>query len=259
MSAGLGSAFQGGANIVTAYFIGAEHSLGGIVPDVCIEEQHRDDLIITELPVEKGAAITDHSYKRPAALSLRYGFSNSSAGNDDYVRQVYQMLLALQASRRPFSVSTGKRLYSNMLLAAIDTGTDNKTANSMFVSAVCREIVLTSTQSSGGAAGSPGDNASQASPENTGSATDRGAVNPDYVNFSGNSSTAFGGYDPNLGLGATSSSGSLGGLTVAGVGTFDNSLGDNTVSSDPSGLGGNTGLFGRYNPNSFQNVQPFRI
>lgn len=264
MSAGLQSFGSALSQVSALYFVSqANHTLGGIIPDCCIEEQHRDDLVITELPVEQGAAITDHSYKRPATLALRYGFSDSSAGQVGYVRQVYDMLLRLQQSRKPFTVSTGKRLYQNMLLQSIDTGTDVKTANSMFVSAVCKEIVLTSTQSTstgGTSASVPDSNSSQASPETTSAVVDKGAVNPDYVNFTGNNATSFGGYDPNLGLGATSASGSVGDLTVEGEGAFDNSSLPPVVStSDPSALGGNPGLFGRYNPNAFSNVQPFRI
>lgn len=261
MSAGLQS-LSSAVQSATLYFIGrSTHNLGGIVPDCCIEEQHRDDLIVTELPVEQGAAITDHSYKRPAGLALRYGFSDSSAGRAGYVRDVYDMLLRLQASRRPFSVSTGKRMYNNMLLTSIDVGTDNKTANSMFVSATCKEVILTSTQSaSSNSASVAQDQSAQTNPEATGSVVDRGAVNPDYVNFSGNNATAFGGYDPNLGLGATSASGTVGDLMVEGQGSFDNSsLPPVVSSSDPAALGGNAGLFGRYNPNAFTNVQPFRI
>jgi len=262
MSAGLQSFGSALSQISTLYFISqSNHSLGGINPDCCIEEQHRDDLVITELPVEQGAAISDHSYKRPALLSLRYGFSDSSAGQAGHVRQVYNMLLSLQASRQPFTVSTGKRLYKSMLLQSIDTGTDNKTANSMFVSAVCREIILTSTQSTAGNSASPAQsNSNQSSPETSSAVVDKGAVNPDYVNFSGNNATTYGGYDPNLGIGATSASGTVGDLMVEGEGSFDNSSLPPVVSnSDPSSLGGNPGLFGRYNPNAFSNVQPFKI
>jgi hypothetical protein len=40
--------------------------IGVIIPDVVVSEKHSDTLEITEHPVETGAAISDHAYKRPA-------------------------------------------------------------------------------------------------------------------------------------------------------------------------------------------------
>lgn len=42
-----------------------------------IEELHTDDLEITEHPVEQGANIADHAFKRPAEVVLKLAWSNS--------------------------------------------------------------------------------------------------------------------------------------------------------------------------------------
>lgn len=47
------------------------------IPQVTIEEDHLDVLSITDHPVEYGSNITDHSFKHPAELVLKYGWSNS--------------------------------------------------------------------------------------------------------------------------------------------------------------------------------------
>ena len=48
-----------------------------IVAQATIEERHADDLEVTEHPLQQGASIADHAYKRPARLVLQLGWSNS--------------------------------------------------------------------------------------------------------------------------------------------------------------------------------------
>jgi hypothetical protein len=50
----------------------------GFGADITVEEKHSDILTVTENPVEQGAAITDHAFKRPAELTVRVGYSDSS-------------------------------------------------------------------------------------------------------------------------------------------------------------------------------------
>jgi hypothetical protein len=45
--------------------------------DITIEETHSDQMEITEHPIEQGANITDHAFKRPAEVTLKLGWSNS--------------------------------------------------------------------------------------------------------------------------------------------------------------------------------------
>lgn len=124
-------------------------SIGEFVADVTIEEDGEDELVITELPVEQGAAITDHSFKRPASIKILVGYSNSSltsGGNPNYVQDVYAGFLRLQASRQLFDVFTGKRAYSNMLMSRLHQHTDQKLENALLMSVECRQIILTQTQ-----------------------------------------------------------------------------------------------------------------
>ena len=48
-----------------------------IMPNIVVHERHHDEVIMTEQPVEIGAAITDHSFRNPSRLRLVYGYSNS--------------------------------------------------------------------------------------------------------------------------------------------------------------------------------------
>jgi hypothetical protein len=123
--------------------------IGPFQANVTIEERHLDELAITEHPVEQGAAITDHSFKRPASVVIRAGWSNSrkeANGNPNYVLEVYDGFLALQATRFPFEILTGKRAYLNMLIQRLQVTTDESSENALMMVCECREVIIASTQ-----------------------------------------------------------------------------------------------------------------
>lgn len=141
--------------------IDPKRSIGSIVAHVTMEEVATDELQITEHPVELGANITDHVFKKPADLIVRCGWSNASLGGvkglitalqggdafgSDYVSGVYNQLLALQESRIPFDVSTGKRLYTNMLMRSLGVTTDEKSEYTLMVTAVFKQVLIVQTQ-----------------------------------------------------------------------------------------------------------------
>ncbi len=153
------------SDVVTAVFM-PKRKLGPIKAQVTIEETHSDELVITEHPVEQGAAISDHAYKRPAEVTLKCGWSNSglqsvgqvltaaygliadgsSGSGFNYVKDVYRKLLALQESRIPFTILTGKRQYKNMLIRSLSTTTDETSENCLNVTVSCREVILVRTR-----------------------------------------------------------------------------------------------------------------
>lgn len=157
-----------------ALITGAFRSIGTIIPNVVVEENHHDELLITDHPVEFGAIISDHAFKKPVSVQMRCGWSNSSAQTEGYVQQVYQALIALQDERQPFDVYTGKRVYHNMLLQSLAVTTDQESEWALMVVADLREIIITNTQ----ATAAP--NAAQAAPQRTGSPSYLGtqATNP---------------------------------------------------------------------------------
>jgi hypothetical protein len=141
--------------------------INDLIAMVTVEEDHEDDLVITEHPVEFGAAITDHAYKRPSEVKVRVGWSQSSGVsrlgeqriND--VREIYEKVLALQNSRNPFTLWTGKRIYQNMLVASIRVHTDARFEFTFMADIQLKEILLVSTQTITGANNA----AAQAQPE----------------------------------------------------------------------------------------------
>jgi len=135
--------------------------IGGIEIAAMLEEIHSDTLQVTEHPVELGAAITDHAYKRPCEVVIRCGWSNStlsafvsaisslfsgSMSASDYVSSVYSQLLTLQESRVPMDITTSKRQYSNMLITSLQVTTDQRSSAVLMVQATCRQIIIVQTQ-----------------------------------------------------------------------------------------------------------------
>lgn len=143
-----------GGEIISAFFSPKRSISSSVVSFqayVTLEERHHDELVITDHPVEQGAAISDHAYKKPAEVTLTLAWSNSSLSAitsfqlSDYNRFVYKQLQTLQASRTPFDLSTGKRRYQNMLIHSLDTTTDAKTENSLIITLHCREVIIVQT------------------------------------------------------------------------------------------------------------------
>lgn len=184
--------------------------LPNIIAHATVEERHTDRLHITDHPVEQGAAISDHAFKRPAEVVLKLGWSNSPAGlglagaalgvgaaanstvrnlanifgvaegvqsalnggEPGQIDAIYQQLLQLQVTRALFVVYTGKRVYENMLCETLVTESDYKTANALPITMVCRQVILVNTQTV------PLPQDKQADAKETGSAEDRGPVQP---------------------------------------------------------------------------------
>lgn len=124
--------------------------LGPIIPDCAVEEHHVDRLEITQHPVELGASVSDHAFMLPFEVSLRYGWSNSAlanfGGSENYIDEIYYQLQGLQQSRQPFNIVTGKRLYQNMMLCELDVVTDARSEKALMVEAMCRQVIIVSTQ-----------------------------------------------------------------------------------------------------------------
>lgn len=157
-----------------------KRSVGGISAMVTIEESHHDEMAVTEHPVEIGANISDHAFLLPSEVrivagwskspnftvagidSLQSGVQNAVAaatnsaiydafvgpgGSLDYTQTIYQKFRELMASRQPFDIYTGKRVYQNMLIRSIGTTTTGETENAILIDMVCRQVLLVKTKS----------------------------------------------------------------------------------------------------------------
>lgn len=121
-----------------------------IVPDVVVEEITTDTLRITDHPVETGCAISDHAFKMPVECVMRCGFSDSSGMYEGYSRMVWQYFIELQNKREPFSVTTPKRTYQDMLVSFLNVSEDEETSHALRINIGLRQVIITSTSSTPG-------------------------------------------------------------------------------------------------------------
>ena len=146
-------------DIRSALFRLQARQLGLLIPSVVVSEKHVDALEITEHPVEIGASVNDHAYKRASEVTMECGFAGGGSildlvdisgiglGIGQSPKEIYQQLLDLQSSRVPFDVVTGKRTYSNMLIRAIEVTTERTSENVLTCVLTLREVLMTQTQS----------------------------------------------------------------------------------------------------------------
>ena len=126
-----------------------QRSIGTIFPDVAIEEVHRDEAQITVHPVNTGTPVSDHMFFMPQTVELRWSWSNSAAQAEGYVQEVYQQMLALQQSRQPQDISTGKRQYTNMLSRSVLEKTDGESEFSLPLIVIAQQLITTSVTTTG--------------------------------------------------------------------------------------------------------------
>lgn len=128
----------------------------GPVPIQCvIREKPLAELEITEIPIEFGAAVTDHAYPLPKRVTLEVA--------DDFGAATYAALVRCQESREPFTLVTGLSVFSNMLIKRIEPERDKDFSTTFRGMIDLQEIIIVETayataepDGSSPAAGNPG-------------------------------------------------------------------------------------------------------
>ncbi|MCF6710241.1 phage baseplate protein [Raoultella ornithinolytica] len=154
-------------DILSTLFQQNSRRIGLMVPSVVVSEKHTDMLEITEHPVERptsaGAGfIADHAYRRPSEVVMEIGFAGGGSLLDFYdtrnfglstplnsmgPKEVYAELLNMQQEKQLLDVTTGKRLYKNMLIRSLEVTTDRATENVLSAMVTLREVIITQTKS----------------------------------------------------------------------------------------------------------------
>lgn len=131
-------------------FIYVKTNIAGYFFDAILRSEHTSSVQITEHPVETGAAITDHSFVKPAQLVMEVGMTDVAksfidgqfAGGWSRSVQAYKVLLDLQQQRVPFSVLTRLKRYDNMLIETIAVPDDYATRYGLKATVTMREIFV---------------------------------------------------------------------------------------------------------------------
>lgn len=124
---------------ISLFPTGPSRMIDTINVNVVIRERSTDTLTVTKQPVQQGASISDHAFMEPTVFSHTILFSANLTLS---LSKLYQQLLALQTARTPFTIITPKRIYTNMLLTSLSEFTDDKTENTLAISASYQQVIL---------------------------------------------------------------------------------------------------------------------
>lgn len=120
--------------------IGPSRNFAGFSGYVTVTEDTVDEIEITQQPVQQGASIADHAYKKPIGLSIQIQFNTSLLAAS--LADTYAQLLALQSTFVPFDVTTPKRVYSNMMLKMLKCTTNKQTENILAINCTFQEALI---------------------------------------------------------------------------------------------------------------------
>lgn len=115
-------------------------SIGGILVDVVLSEEHEAEMEIASHPVEKGASISDHAWRKPYKVTLE------SVIDSPLAVASWQDLLDLQEDAEPFDLVTGLKVYPNMLIKRLSATRDKEHARILKFTAELEEVVIANTE-----------------------------------------------------------------------------------------------------------------
>jgi hypothetical protein len=111
--------------------------IGPVPLRVILTERHSSSLGITELPIETGAKITDHSYVEPKKLELSFA--------DEGAALTYMALVRFQETRIPFNIMSGLYRYKNMMIKEISAERSADVSCILKGTALLQEVILVET------------------------------------------------------------------------------------------------------------------
>lgn len=112
-------------------------AIGPVAINCVLTEKHTTELDITEIPIETGAKVTDHAVVMPKKLALDVA--------NDAATATFNSLVRFQESRVPFSIVSGLKVYSNMLIKRIDAERDATFSRVLRAKVDLQEIIIVST------------------------------------------------------------------------------------------------------------------
>ena len=135
---------------------GQGRTIMGLFADVTIEEKHKDEVEITEHPTDVGSPMSDHAYKLPPEVSMKLGWSESAGRLNGMVGDtllsettglvaVYEVLQTLQDNFVRLVASTGKRLYTNMLIKSLSCTTDMTSEHVLMIDITFKKVFISQT------------------------------------------------------------------------------------------------------------------
>lgn len=114
-------------------------TIGPVPVSVILRERHASSIGLTEIPIETGAKVTDHSYIEPKKLDLEFA--------DEFAAATWNALVRFQESRTPFTVVSGLMVYKNMMIKELVADRDERISSIIKGVASLQEAIIVSTVS----------------------------------------------------------------------------------------------------------------
>lgn len=133
---------------VSLFFRQEGWSVGEIGLDLILDEEHSQDVVVTEHPVQKGSPVADHVVAEPREGSFRALVTNWSInhptpdGTDPSNRasEAWEALKALQLKGEPVVIVTALEVYRDVVITHLDTGRDGTTGDALEIQIDFRQI-----------------------------------------------------------------------------------------------------------------------
>ncbi|MFN3833380.1 MAG: phage baseplate protein [Allorhizobium sp.] len=127
--------------------------IGPVPIDCIISEKLESTLDITEIPIENGSRVSDHAVVMPKKVTLDLATGNAAA--------TYAALERFQESRVPFTMVTGLKVFTSMLVKRISAERDATFSKILKATVDLQEVILVGTSY---VADPAGDNANRGNP-----------------------------------------------------------------------------------------------
>lgn len=122
--------------------------INGYLIDIAIELTETYEAEVTEYPVESGGSINDNLNNRGVSLSVKFKVSDTPTGEIAKARSANVVpsseargyLLALRASREPFTVEAVGRIWDNLVFETLEFPVDDTTGAALDGNATLREV-----------------------------------------------------------------------------------------------------------------------
>jgi len=153
-----GNSYSDGA---VSLFFGLNRTLtvgdGGVTFDAFVTEEHSKSIKLTEIPVEDGSIVNDHSVMMPRKLNIRAIKSNTpifyggalaktlisgdlgKIGENNSAIE-WQALIEVLEKREPLRIVTVFEVYDSMVLTDIGTVSDKDSSETLIVDMVFQEF-----------------------------------------------------------------------------------------------------------------------
>lgn len=127
------------------------NSIGSIVIDATIRENHELSAEVTEHPVESGSTISDHIFNAPIRVLLEGEVTDSPVQLFNFSvgerrLEAYAQFLEIRKAREPVTLVTGLSVYSDMVMTSLSMPQEVGTGKRLQFTAEFQQIEVVETE-----------------------------------------------------------------------------------------------------------------